>query len=128
MIRIILSIVLLIHGLIHLLGFIVPWRLAEIKDLQYKTTVLAGKIDMGESGMKIIGILWLLTALAYVITVFGIFTLAPWWQTFTLWVTVVSLLITVLGIPDSVFGAVINVLIILYLLFAQKISFIPFPE
>lgn len=58
MIRLIMTMVLMIHGLIHLLGFVVPWRLAKVDGLTYKTTVLAGRLDIGERGTRVIGLLW----------------------------------------------------------------------
>ena len=44
--NILLAIVLAVHGAIHLLGFVVPWRLAQVEELPYKTTILAGRLDM----------------------------------------------------------------------------------
>ena len=41
------SIVLIMHGLIHLMGTTAYLKLAEIKELPYKTTVLAGRWDLG---------------------------------------------------------------------------------
>jgi hypothetical protein len=31
----------------------------------YKTTIFGGGVDVGDTGIKIVGILWLLTALAF---------------------------------------------------------------
>ena len=45
MIRILVMIVLIVHGLIHLIGFVVPWRLATIEDFAYTTTLLAGNLN-----------------------------------------------------------------------------------
>ncbi|MFC1726411.1 ABC transporter permease [candidate division KSB1 bacterium] len=128
MVRIIVSVILALHGLIHLLGFVVYLKIAEVKDLPYKTTIFAGRINLGESGIKVIGILWMLAALGFVVSTVGVFGLTGWWQAVTLYVTIFSLLVTVSGIPDSVFGAAVNVIILAYLILAPKLSFIPLPE
>jgi hypothetical protein len=44
MIRIPITIGLIVHGLIHLIGFVVPWRLATMADMPYDTTVLGGRL------------------------------------------------------------------------------------
>ncbi|MBW2180913.1 MAG: ABC transporter permease, partial [Deltaproteobacteria bacterium] len=31
-----------IHGCVHLVGFVVPWRLAELKEMPYSTQVFGG--------------------------------------------------------------------------------------
>lgn len=36
------AVVVAAHGVIHLIGFVVPWRLADVEGSPYRTTVLAG--------------------------------------------------------------------------------------
>jgi hypothetical protein len=48
--RIIVGLILLAHGFAHLVGFVVPWRLMAVPDAAYKTTLLAGKINVGDRG------------------------------------------------------------------------------
>ena len=40
MIKIIVAILLVTHGLVHLLLFVVPWNLMEVDGLPYSTTIL----------------------------------------------------------------------------------------
>ena len=51
---------LVLHGLVHLIGFVVPWRLADLTSggFAYTTTVLAGRLDLGTTGARIVGLLW----------------------------------------------------------------------
>ncbi len=51
---------LVAHGIAHLVGFVVPWRLLASADMPYKTTILAGRIDVGANGIRLVGVLWLL--------------------------------------------------------------------
>lgn len=52
MIRIVVPILLIGHGLVHLLGFVVPWQLATLEEMPYKTTLLAGTLDVGAVGIR----------------------------------------------------------------------------
>lgn len=125
MIRIIAAIVFIVHGLIHLLGFVVPWRLATIEGFAYKTTLLSGTLDVGDAGVRVIGLLWLLAAIGFVVAGVAVFTSQPWWQALTLWVTLFSLVISILGWPDSQFGVLINLVILAYLLFGGRMGWLP---
>ena len=51
---------LIAHGLVHLLGFVVNWQLASLAEMPYKTTLLAGALDVGATGIRAVGLLWLL--------------------------------------------------------------------
>ena len=125
MIRIVLMIVLIVHGLIHLIGFVVPWRLVTIEGMAYKTTLLAGGLNVGDTGMRAVGLLWLLLALGFVVAGGGVVTGQSWWRMLALGVTVLSLVVTILGLPDSPFGVLINLIILAYLLFNDRMAWLP---
>jgi hypothetical protein len=125
MIRIVIMIVLLVHGLIHLIGFVVPWRLATIEGMPYKTTLLAGGLNVGDTGIRVVGLLWLLLALGFVVGAVGVSTGQPWWRMLTLAVTLFSLVVTLLGLPDSPFGVMINLIILGYLLVGDRLAWLP---
>ncbi len=67
MIRIPLAVVLMMHGIIHLIGPAVYMQLTTLKDFPYKTTVLAGRLDLGESGIWVFGLLWLVAGITAVL-------------------------------------------------------------
>jgi len=62
MMRILGGLFLGIHGFAHLVGFVVPWKLRVPPDAPYKTTLLAGRIDIGDAAMRGMGLWWLATA------------------------------------------------------------------
>ncbi len=126
MIRIVLMIVLMALGLIHLIGFVVPWRLATIEGMAYKTTLLAGGLNVGDTGVRVVGLLWLLLALGFVVAGVAVVTGQPWWRTVTLGVTLLSLVVTILGLPDSPFGVLINLIFLGYLLFGDRVAWLPY--
>ncbi len=56
--NVVLAVVMAAHGLIHFLGFVVSWQLARVEDLPYKTTLLAGRWEVGDGGMRLVGLRW----------------------------------------------------------------------
>ena len=102
--RYVIAMVFFVHGFAHTVGFVVPWKIASLDEAPYKTTLLNGKLDVGHGGIRVVGLLWLLAALAFFgagALVIGRFEL---WQPFTLVVTIYSLVLCVLGLPESRLG------------------------
>jgi len=98
-IRIIFAIVVMLHGLIHLMGFVKAFRLAGIKGLSMDITRPAG-------------MLWLAVALLF--TASGVLVLIeydPWWMTAAAAV-VFSQLLVVLYWHDAKFGTIANVIVL----------------
>lgn len=114
--RIALSIYLMIHGFCHLVGFVVPWKIATMKDEPYKTTLLSGAWDVGDAGIRIVGSLWLLTGLAFMASAIGEFTAWPTWRPLALGFAVFSLIICVFGLPGARIGILANALVLAYFL------------
>ncbi len=65
MIRTIFPFAMFLHGLIHLLGFVKEWELAQVKQLTGETFHTISLLD-GLS--KIIGILWLIACLLFILS------------------------------------------------------------
>jgi len=128
MIRIIVAILFILHGLVHLLGFVVPWRLATVEGLAYKTTLLSGRLDVGETGIRVVGLLWLVATVGFAVAGATVFALHPWWRAVTLLVTLLSLVLCVLGWPDTRPGVLINLVILGYLLFGGRTGWLPWLE
>lgn len=110
--RIVLGALLLAHGAAHLVGFLVPWRLLEAEDTPYVTTILAGRVDVGALGIRVVGILWLAAAIA-----FGVNAVAVWLDTpralqFTVGLAVASLVLCALGWPAAKIGVPVNLAIL----------------
>ncbi len=104
------AILLLLHGFAHLVGFVGAWRLSPT--VPYKTTVLNGRFDLGDGGIRVFGILWLLTALTFAVAAIGAFTRASWWGTLTLAVALFSSVLCVLAWPETRIGLLVNVVLI----------------
>jgi len=115
LVRILLALGLFGHGFAHLVGFVVPWRLATLDEAPYRTTLLGGRLKVGDKGIRLVGVLWLLAALAFGVSAAALLWSQPWWHTYTVLVSVASLVLCVLGWPDSRLGIPINVAILLLL-------------
>jgi hypothetical protein len=55
--RMLMAAILIGHGAAHVVGFAVPWKLVTSVEVPYRTTVLAGTLDVGPLGVRLIGIL-----------------------------------------------------------------------
>lgn len=124
MIRIFVATLLIGHGLVHLLGFVVPWRLATLEEMPYKTTLLAGSLDVGAAGIRVVGLLWLLAAVGFVVAGVAVFTQHPWWGAVTLGVTLFSLALCILGWPEARFGLLVNLAILGYLFLGGRMGWL----
>lgn len=120
--RVAAAAVLAMHGLIHLLGFAVYWRLAEVEGISYRTNLLSGDLPVGEIGAWAFGLMWLVGAVAFLAVGFSLLLARPWWRTLALGTTLFSLAVTVLGLPDSPYGVAVNLAILAYLLVVRSMS------
>lgn len=123
--RFILGGFLILHGVAHLVGFVVPWRLVQVEDAPYKTTQLGGRWDIGDTGIRIVGVLWLVGALAFAAAGIGLVGGHAWWTNLTLYAAAVSLVMSILGWPDAKIGVVINILLLAFLRFGGSFGFPP---
>jgi hypothetical protein len=107
----IFALVLIVHGIAHLVGFVVPWHIVPAPDLAERTTVLGGALDIGERGTKLFGILWLALAVGFIAS--GGALMTGWWN--DVWIVrlaALSLVFCIVGWPDTRIGLVVNVAIL----------------
>ncbi len=117
-IRIPLAAVLMLHGLIHLIGTAVYMQLTTLKDFPYKTTVLAGRLDLGVSGTSVFGLLWLVAGAGTALSVIGLLTRVPWAQPVLLAASVLSLVLCVMDWQVAKVGAILDLVILAAVLLA----------
>ncbi|AKJ04452.1 hypothetical protein ATI61_101459 [Archangium gephyra] len=104
------AVFLLLHGFAHLVGFVGAWRLSST--VPYKTTILNGRFELGDGGVRVFGILWLLAALTFAVAAVGAFLRSPWWGTLTLLIALFSGVLCVLSWPEAKLGLLVNVALI----------------
>ena len=61
-----------IHGIAHVVGFVVPWRIVTSIEQPYRTTVLQGRIDLGDLGIRLYGLGWLTIAVSFAAIAAGV--------------------------------------------------------
>jgi hypothetical protein len=113
--RFALAALLIAHGVAHLVGFVVPWRLVSTAEVPYRTTILGGVTDLGDAGARALGVVWLVAALAFVLLAGAV--LAGW--NVRLWVfamLALSSVLCVVGWPEARIGLVVNAVLLAALL------------
>lgn len=122
--RMALAVLMALHAVAHLPGFLVPWRLASLPEMPYGTTVLAGHVDIGGAGIRVMGAAWLAVALAFGIAAVAAGTDRSWWMAAAAGAAVVSLGLSVLGLPAAKIGIAVNLLILAALLAAPRLGWV----
>ena len=114
--RFAIGILMILHGVAHLPGFAGSWRLATFPNLPYHTRLLDGRFEVGDGGMRLIGSLWLLVALAFMCAALGALTNTPWWAGTAFVATLVSFTLCALEWPATQVGVPVNVTLAVALL------------
>ena len=114
--------ILVVHGIIHLMGTAVYMKLAEINGLSYKTTLLSGRLDLGEGGSRVFGALWVLPAIGFIVAALALLEGWEWWQPVMVGVTLLSLALTGLDWSSAFMGAIIDIAILALLWLGPRIA------
>lgn len=114
------AVVLVAHGLIHLMGATVYLRLGEIKGFAYKTTLLNGRWELGATGIGVFGALWAVAALGFVVATLGMLTDSSWWQPALIGAAVFSLVLTGLDSSLAFAGIALNIVILVSVFWARR--------
>jgi len=101
MIRRTAAVGLALHGLIHLIGLVSPWRIVTLEGFAYRTTVLGGAQDIGDVGVRLIGLAWLGLTFGFLAAGSGVWRGKPWAVGVTGALAVVSLIVSVAGLPET---------------------------
>lgn len=106
------SMFVVVHGLIHLMGFIVYSLGIDTPQMAYKTTLLNGAWNIGAAGIFIYGLLWLLPIAGFGVAAIGMWQQTTWWRPVMLTVSLFSLVLTSLDWQNAYLGTFINLGII----------------
>ena len=113
---------LLAHGIAHLPGFAVPWRLMSSPEMPYTTTLLSGRWDVGAIGVRLVGLAWLVAAAIFVTAAVAYVRGAPSAVMLILSITVASLALCALNWPQARIGLFVNVSLLLMLPLAGQLA------
>jgi predicted cation transporter len=112
MIRTLAAVLLAVHGLVHLIGFVVPWGIAQVEGFPYRTSALDGAVALGEPGVRLVGVAWLVLAVGFVVAGLATWRRAAWAAPLTAVLAAGSIVVCVLGLPEAVFGIVVDAAIL----------------
>lgn len=104
--------VVILHGLIHLIGFNVYSLRLVTPGITYKTTLLNGAWDVGAAGIFTYGLLWVLPIVGFVVAGIGLLLQTTWWRPVMLTVSLFSLVLTALDWQEAYPGTLINLAIV----------------
>ncbi|MDI6779511.1 MAG: hypothetical protein QME25_04870 [Bacteroidota bacterium] len=107
MLRLILSFIIFIHGLIHILGFVKEWQLAEISQLTGKTLFpLSGSLP------KTVGVLWLFVCLLFIVSAASFLQKKEWWWMIACVAIIVSQILIIIYWQEAKFGTIASIIIL----------------
>lgn len=89
---------MVVHGLIHLLGFVKAYDLASVEQLT-------------EDISKTVGLIWLLASMLFLVTVFLYFTQNDVWWMVGLVAVIISQVLIILSWSDAKAGTIANIII-----------------
>ena len=109
-----------LHGLVHVVGFTVPWGLGGPRGVGYSTLILNRSVEVGDTAVKFLGFVWLAAAIAFVIVAVMIWRGYPWALRSTVTLLIGSLVLCTIGLPGAVMGLAIDVALLVLLAFASE--------
>jgi hypothetical protein len=118
--RIAIAALMLLHGFAHLPGLVGSWRLAVVEGVPYHTTLFGGRVDVGNAGMRIVGLVWLFAAAAFMVAAVGALLDRSWWAPTAAVVCVVSLALCMSELPAARIGLVVNLTLFVWLAVASR--------
>jgi hypothetical protein len=122
--RITLAVLMLLHGVAHVPGFLVPWRLMREPDGGSLSTRLLGGINVGETGLRLLGLGWLLLAVAFVVAAAATWVNRESWPAIASLIAVISLVFTILELPESRIGVVVNLALLAAIFAATRLGWV----
>jgi hypothetical protein len=115
-------IILILHGLIHLMGTLTYIQLGTIEELAYKTTLLDGRWDVGQTGIALFGALWAVTAIGFVFGAVSFLAQHPRSKCLLTAIALISLALTILDWEVAYAGVIMNVAILGLIWFGPHIG------
>lgn len=115
--RWIVGILLILHGLIHVLGPLAIWELADIEALSGDPT-----IDLGSTAIQTFALAWLGALAILVVAGIAVMARRPWWRALAIVGVVISQIAIVAWWGDAAAGTVANLLIIAAVVLARPLG------
>ena len=96
------------HGLVHVIGFTTLWRLGGPRGVEYSTRLFNRSVEVGDTAVKLVGLVWLGAAVALVLAGVMLWRGHPAARRSTVALLVVSSVLCLTGLPGSVMGLAVD--------------------
>jgi hypothetical protein len=103
------------HGIAHLVGCFVSWRWMSSPEVSYTTTLLGGRVDIGDMGRRVMGAMWLAGAVAFVIAGGALALGRPIAPLLVAGAALGSLLLCAIDWPQARIGMAVNLVLLVAL-------------
>lgn len=104
----VLAVLMLLHGLIHLMGGVNELGWAKVSGLSGKTLFI-----LPVPWHTFLGAAWLAVVLLFAISAIGVITGQAWWRTLAIVTALMSQVLILIWWPDAKAGTVANILVVL---------------
>ena len=101
-----------LHGLVHVIGFTVPWGFGGPRGVERSTLILNHSVDVGDPAMKLVGFVWLVAAVAFVAVAVLLWRGHPSARRSTVALLLVSTVLCTIGLPGSIMGLAIDIVLL----------------
>lgn len=119
MIRVIISSVFALHGIIHLMGFVKEWKLGPVGKLSGKTI-----FQFSENIARFVGVLWLAACALLLAATIAYYSRKDWFWIIGIAGLIVSQTLIIIYWQDAKWGTAVNlILLVIVLLAAGRVSF-----
>lgn len=122
--RYVIAVLMLAHAVAHLPGFLVGWQLRSFPEMPFRTTALGGLLDVGETGMRIVGLGWLTLSIGFAVIAIGALGRALWWSQAAYVAIGLSTMLCLAGWPDARLGLVANVVILVLIIVSDRVGWL----
>lgn len=125
--RIALALILILHGVAHLVGFLNSWGLLPATDPSAAppspNVLFGGRLTLGETAARGFGVVWLIAAVSFVTIAIGVWRRDHWSLPALAYVSVASLALSTAWWPSARIGVFVNVAILLGLIAHAYLSY-----
>lgn len=108
-IKAVFAIIIVMHGLIHLMGFVKAFQLAETNQLT-------------QTIQKPVGLLWLIAALLFIAGAVIFLLKNDWWWMITATALLLSELLIIMYWQDAKYGTIANVIILAGIVWNNRLT------
>lgn len=115
--RWVVGILLMVHGLIHILGLLEIWEISDIEELTGQPS-----IDIGQTTAEVVAAGWLVAFLVLLAAGISVLARRSWWRTWAIAGVVVSQAVIVVWWADAATGTVPNLLVVAAVVLSERLG------